>query len=101
MFIPDSEQKHDEPACCAIWGFVGKKLCFKRSDQDTLPQKNPIDAPDVDGDKKFFKTINRLNQTLTNDAAREAYNIFGIDEVDKVMNDKNWYLNFSYEITSF
>ena len=55
----------------------------------TLPQKEPIDAPDADGDKEFFNTINRAYQFLTNDAAREAYKIIGLNEAEKVMNDKN------------
>ena len=40
--------------------------------------------PDAGGDEKFFKTINRAYQILTNDAAREAYNIFGLDEAEKL-----------------
>ena len=46
--------------------------------------------PDAGGDKEFLKTINRASQVLTNDAAREAYNIFGLDEAEKVMNNRNW-----------
>ena len=49
--------------------------------------------PDANGDKDFFKTINRGYQILTNDAAREAYNIFHLDEAEKIMNNKNWWLN--------
>ena len=45
--------------------------------------------PDAGGDKGFFKTIIRANQILTNDAAREAYNIFGIDKAGKFMNSGN------------
>ena len=45
--------------------------------------------PDAGGDKDFFKTINRAYQILMNDGAREAYNNFGPDEVEKVMNDEN------------
>ena len=44
--------------------------------------------PDAGGDEGFFKTINRAYQILMNDGAREAYNIFGLDEAEKVMNDK-------------
>ena len=29
----------------AIRDFVGKKFCFKRSVQQTLPQNEPVDAP--------------------------------------------------------
>ena len=57
--------------------------------------------PDADGDKEFFKTINRAYQILTNNAAREAYNIFGLDKAGKVMNDKNWSFKFPYETTIF
>ena len=45
-----------------------------------LPQKEPIDDPDADGDKEFFRTINLACQFLTNDAAREAYKTIGLDE---------------------
>ena len=45
MFIRDSGQKHYEPACNAIRDFVGKKICFKRSDQETLSKNEPVDAP--------------------------------------------------------
>ena len=52
---------------------------------------------DAGGDEEFFKTINRAYQILMNDGAREAYNIFGLDEAEKVMNDENWCFNFLYE----
>ena len=71
---PRFGKKHYEPACNTIRDFVGEKFCFNRSDG---------------GDKKFVKTINRAYQILTNDAAREAYNIFGLDEAEKVMNNEN------------
>ena len=45
--------------------------------------------PDAGGDEEFFKTINRAYQILMNDGAREAYNNFGLDEAEKVMNDEN------------
>ena len=45
--------------------------------------------PDAGGDEEFFKTINRAYQILINDGAREAYNNFGLDEAEKVMNDEN------------
>ena len=38
-------EKHNEPACNAIQNFVGKKICFKKSDQEALPQNEPVDAP--------------------------------------------------------
>ena len=44
---------------------------------------------DAGGDKKFFKIINRVYQILTNDAAREACDIFGLDEAEIVMNNQN------------
>ena len=44
---------------------------------------------DAGGDKEFFKTINRAYQIPTNDAAREAYNIFGLDEAEKTMKHQN------------
>ena len=34
---------------------------------------------DAGGDEEIFKTINRANQILTNDAGRVAYNIFQLD----------------------
>ena len=45
--------------------------------------------PDAGGDEEFLKTINRAYQILMNDGAREAYNNFGLDEAEKVMNDEN------------
>ena len=45
MFIRDSEQKHFEPACNAIQDFVGKKFCFRKTDQKTSTQNEPVDAP--------------------------------------------------------
>ena len=44
---------------------------------------------DAGGDEEFFRTINRANQILMNDGAREAFNNFGLDEAEKVMNDEN------------
>ena len=44
---------------------------------------------DAGGDEEFFKTTNRAYEILTNDAARKAYNIFGLDEAEKVMNNQN------------
>ena len=41
------------------------------------------------GEEEFFKTIKPAYQTLTNDEAREAYNIFGPGEAEKIMNDEN------------
>ena len=40
-------------------------------------------------DKEFFKTINRAYQILTNVAARKAYNIFGLDKAETVVNNQN------------
>ena len=40
-------------------------------------KKGLLTHPDAGGDEQFFKTINREYQILTNDAEREAYNIFG------------------------
>ena len=45
--------------------------------------------PDAGGDEEFLETINRAYQILMNDGAREAYNNFGLDEAEKVMNDEN------------
>ena len=44
--------------------------------------------PDAGGDEEFFKTINRAYQIPMNDGAREAYNNFGLDEAEKLMNDE-------------
>ena len=46
--------------------------------------------PDADWDNKIFNTINRASQILTNDEAGEAYNKFGLDGAEKVMNHQNW-----------
>ena len=45
--------------------------------------------PDAGGDEEFLETIIRAYQTLMNDGAREAYNNFGLDKAEKVMNDEN------------
>ena len=39
--------------------------------------------PDACGDEGFFKTIDRAYQILTNDAARERYNVLGPEEESK------------------
>ena len=57
--------------------------------------------PYAGGDEEFFKTINRANQILTNDAVQEAYNKFGLDGAEKVMNNEIWQLNCPYEHTKF
>ena len=44
--------------------------------------------PDAGGDQKNFKTINLAYQILTNDAAREANNIYGLDEIEKLWTKK-------------
>ena len=35
------------------------------------------------GEEEFFKTIKPAYQTLTNDGAGEAYNIFGLENAEK------------------
>ena len=45
VFIRDSELKCIDSACDIVRDFVGKKFCFKRSDQKTLPQNELVDAP--------------------------------------------------------
>ena len=52
-------------------------------------RRSLLTHPDAGGNKKFFKTIPWAYQILTNDAAREVYNIFGLDETEKNMNNKN------------
>ena len=42
--------------------------------------------PDAGVDQEFLKNINRAHQILKNDEAREVYNMFGLDEAEKVMN---------------
>ena len=57
-----------------------KKHCHKMS---------LLTHPDAGGDEEFFKTINRAYQIMMSDGAREAYNNFGLNEAEKVMNDEN------------
>ena len=45
--------------------------------------------PDAGGDEEFLQTINRAYQILMKDGVREAYNNFGLDEAEKVMNYEN------------
>ena len=44
---------------------------------------------DAVGNEEFFETINWTYQILTNDAAREVHNVFGLDEAEKVINNEN------------
>ena len=90
MFIRDLEQKHYEPACNAIRDLLVKSSASK----DQIKKKHYhkmslLTHPYADGDEEFFKTINRAYQILTNDAARNAYNIFELDEAEKVMSNQN------------
>ena len=89
MFIRDSEQKHYELACNAIRIFVGKISASKDEIKKYYHKMSLLTHPDAGGDEEFFKTINRAYQILTNYAAREAYNIFGLDEAEKVLNNQN------------
>ena len=89
MFIRDSEQKHYEPACNVIRDFVGKISASKDQFKKHYLKMSLLTHPDAGADEGFFKTMNRAYQILTNDAAREAYNIFGLDEAEKVMNNQN------------
>ena len=45
--------------------------------------------PNAGSDEESFKTINGAYRILTNNAAREAYDIYGLDEAEKVMNNQN------------
>ena len=76
--------------CNAIWDFVGKNSASKNQIKKHYHKMSLLTHPDAGGDEEFFKTSNRANQILTNDAAREAYNIFGPDDAEKVMNNENW-----------
>ena len=40
-----------------------KSSASKRSDQETLPQNEPVDNPDAGGYKDLFKTINPCKST--------------------------------------
>ena len=67
-------------------------LSTKSSDSKDQIKKNYHKThTDADGGKEFFKPINQAYQILTYDAARKAYNMFGLDEAEKekVMNDEN------------
>ena len=82
----------------AIWDFVDKNA----AQEDQIKKHyHKMTHPDSGGDEEFFKTINRAYQILTNNAAREAYNIFGLDKAEKVTKDKNWSFKFPYETTIF
>ena len=53
------------------------------------------------GDEEFFETINQAYQILTNDLAQEAYNLFGPDEAEKVMNNEISNVNCPFESAKF
>ena len=68
-----------------IW--MVKSFASKNQIKKHYHKMSLLTHPDAAGDKEFFKTINGTYQILTNDAAREAYNIFGLDEAEKTMNN--------------
>ena len=89
MFIRDSEQKCFESACDIVRDFVGKNSASKDQIKSYYRKMSLLTHPDPCRDEEFFKTINRPYQILINDGAREAYNNFGLDEAENVMNDEN------------
>ena len=64
------------------------------SGNEPYHKMSPLKHPDAGGVEVFFNTINWAYQILKNDAAQEAYNIFGLEEPEKLMNDKNWWSNY-------
>ena len=81
MFFRDSKQKHYEPVCNAKWDF-GKISASEDQIREHCHKMRLLTHPDAGGDEEFFKTINQGYQILTNDTARELYNIF--DEAKKL-----------------
>ena len=53
-------------------------------------KRSLLTHPDAGGDEEFFETFNWAYQILENDAAREAYNKFVLDEAEKILNNRNW-----------
>ena len=43
---------------------------------------------DDGGDQKILPKISRSIQTLSNDALRDAYKIFGLEDAKRVLNDE-------------
>ena len=64
---------------------LAKSSASKDQIKQHYHKMNMLTHPDAGGDEEFFMTINRLYQILTNDAEPEAYNIFRLDEAEKVM----------------
>ena len=54
-----------------------------------LPHNELSDSTWGSRAKNFPKTANSASQLLTNDALDEAYNLFGLDEAEKVVKDKD------------
>ena len=78
-----------------------KNSAWKNQIKKHYHKMSLLTHPDAGGNEEFFKTINRAYQFLKNGAAREAWNIFGLDDAEKVMNNENWYLNGPYETAKF
>ena len=74
-------------ALCKI--LLVKRSVSKEQIKKQYHKMRLLTYPDAGGDKVFVKTINRAYQIPTNDAARAAHIIFGLDEAEKVMNNEN------------
>ena len=77
-----------------------KRSALKDQIQKHYHKMSLLTHHDAGGDEEFFKTTNWAYQFLIKGGAREAYNIFGLDEAEKDMNDKNRQFNFPYEATN-
>ena len=51
-------------------------------------KRSLLTYPDI-GNETLFKIINQAYQFQTNDKERDAYNIFGLEEEEKFLNDEN------------
>ena len=89
MFIRDSEQNIMNQPATLYDILLMKKSASKDQTKKHYHKMSLLTHPDAGGDDKFLKTINRAYQIPTNDAARQAYNIFEHDEAEKTMKNQN------------
>ena len=83
FFSRSEKQKNIELACEIL--LVRSSTSKRKVKNDYHYKMNLLTHPD----KEFFKIINQLVQFLPSDAAQEAYNIVGVEEAEKVLNDNN------------
>ena len=69
-------------------GLLVKSSASKDQIKKHFHKMSLLTDPAASGDKEFFKAINRAYQILSNDAMRQAYIIFGLEEAENILNDE-------------